>query len=68
MRNYLIAFIYVAAPILIIVLFRNFRFFSKIGTVIMAYGIGIIMSLSGIMRWGGSQKRYNSWVTCRIGS
>ncbi len=50
MRTYLIAFIYIAAPLLIIYLFQNFRFFSKIGTVLMAYGLGIIMSLSGLMK------------------
>ncbi|MDD3522829.1 MAG: DUF819 family protein, partial [Bacteroidales bacterium] len=56
MRNYLVAFIYLAAPLLIIYLFQNFRFFSKIGTVLMAYGVGIIMSLSGMMRGGSAEE------------
>ncbi|HNR27915.1 MAG TPA: DUF819 family protein [Bacteroidales bacterium] len=56
MRNYLIAFIYIAAPVFIMYLFQNFRFFSKIGTVMMAYAIGIIMSLSGMMKGGSAEE------------
>ncbi len=50
MRIYLIAFIYIVAPVVIIYLYQKYRFFSKIGTVMLAYAVGIIMSLSGIMR------------------
>lgn len=50
MRIYLIATIYVAVPILIMYLFQRFRFFSKIGTVLLAYAVGIVMALSGLMK------------------
>lgn len=50
MRIYLIALLYIAGPFLIIYLFQRFRFFSNIGTVILAYAIGLIMSFSGLMR------------------
>ncbi|MFA6340040.1 MAG: DUF819 family protein, partial [Bacteroidales bacterium] len=50
MRAYLIALIYIAAPLLIIYLYQHSRFFSKIGTVMLAYGVGLIMSFSGLMR------------------
>ncbi|MDD5046615.1 MAG: hypothetical protein PHR08_06105, partial [Bacteroidales bacterium] len=50
MSIYLITFIYIAAPLLIIYLYQHSRFFSKIGTVMMAYAIGIVMSLSGLMK------------------
>lgn len=49
MRPILIACIYVMAPFVIIYLYRHYKFFSKIGTVLVAYAIGIIMSLTGLM-------------------
>ena len=50
MRAYLIALIFIAAPLLIIYLYQHSRFFSKIGTVMLSYGVGLIMSFSGLMR------------------
>ncbi len=49
MNTFCIAFIYIAAPIAIILLYKRYKFFSKIGTVLMAYAVGIIMSVTGIM-------------------
>ncbi|MDD5282857.1 MAG: DUF819 family protein [Bacteroidales bacterium] len=50
MRVYLIAFLYIATPLLIIYLYQHSRFFSKIGTVMLAYAVGIVISLSGLMK------------------
>ena len=50
MRVYLIALIYIAAPLLIIYLYQHSRFFSKIGTVMLAYAVGLIMAFSGLMK------------------
>lgn len=50
MRLYLIATIYVAVPVLIMYLFQRYRFFSKIGTVLLAYTVGIVMALSGLTK------------------
>ena len=43
----LVVFIYVAGPFFIIWLYQRFRFLSKVGTVVMAYALGILLSLSG---------------------
>lgn len=44
----LVVFIYVAGPFFIIWLYQRFRFLSKVGTVVMAYALGILLSLSGL--------------------
>lgn len=49
MKTILIAGIYVVAPLVIILLYQRFRIISKIGTVILAYAVGILMALSGLM-------------------
>lgn len=40
--------LYVGGPFLIIWLYRRYKFFSKVGTIVMAYALGILMSLSGL--------------------
>lgn len=49
LRPALILILYLFGPLLIIGLYQRFRLLSKAGTVIMAYAIGIVMSLSGLM-------------------
>ena len=46
-RTIIICLIYVFAPVLIIELYKRYKFFKSIGTIIMAYAIGIIMALTG---------------------
>ncbi|MDR1975268.1 MAG: DUF819 family protein [Bacteroidales bacterium] len=43
----IICLIYVFAPVLIIELYKRYKVFKGIGTIIMAYAIGIIMALTG---------------------
>lgn len=43
---------YIFVPLLIVVAFRKWQFVQKIGTVIMAYAVGILLSLSGYCSWG----------------
>ncbi|MDR0763485.1 MAG: DUF819 family protein [Bacteroidales bacterium] len=46
-RVIIICLIYVFAPVLIIELYKRYKFFKSTGTIIMAYAIGIIMALTG---------------------
>lgn len=45
----LITLLYLFAPFIIIFLFRKYRIFQKVGTVIIAYAIGIVMALTGFL-------------------
>jgi uncharacterized membrane protein len=45
----LTVFIYLFAPLLVIWLFRKYKIIKQIGTVIIAYAIGIIIALVGLM-------------------
>lgn len=47
MSPILLTAIYIATPFLIIVLFNRCKYIQKIGTVMMAYLIGIILALTG---------------------
>ncbi|MEG1717128.1 MAG: DUF819 family protein [Bacteroidales bacterium] len=47
----LILSIYIFGPILLILLYRKVRICKMVGTIIMAYALGIIMSLSGLMNF-----------------
>lgn len=49
MRTAAILILYIFGPLLIIWAYRRVKFLSKVGTVVMAYAIGIIMSLGGLM-------------------
>jgi len=39
--------LYLLTPIVIIFLFKKYLFFQKVGTVILAYAVGIVLALSG---------------------
>ena len=43
---------YIISPILIILIFNNFKWGKSIGTVIMAYAVGIVVALLGILPSG----------------
>lgn len=45
MQNIFIPLIYLLSPFLVIFLFNRIKFARKVGTVIMAYAIGVIMAL-----------------------
>lgn len=53
MRVVIITLIYLLFPIIIITLFRKYKLVQKIGTVIMAYAVGIIMALTGFVNFDG---------------
>lgn len=50
MKITIITLIYLLFPILIVSIFHNCKLMQKVGTVIMAYAVGIVMSLSGFMQ------------------
>ncbi len=52
MNVIIITLIYVLSPILIIYLFRKYKIIKQIGTVILAYAVGIIMALVGFVPVG----------------
>ena len=51
MKLIIIAAIYLLCPILIASLFVRYKFIQKVGTVIIAYAIGIIMALTGFIKF-----------------
>lgn len=51
MKLIIIAAIYLLCPILIASLFVRYKFIQKVGTVIIAYAIGIIMALTGFINF-----------------
>lgn len=55
MNVYIITAVYLLFPILIIALFKRYSIAQKIGTVIMAYAVGIIMALAGLIPTGEAQ-------------
>ncbi len=48
----LITLVYVLAPVIIILLYNRYDWVKKVGTVIMAYAVGIIMALFGLIPTG----------------
>lgn len=50
--NYIMFAGYVIFPIIIIILFTKYRWAKKIGTVMLAYAVGIIIALMGILPSG----------------
>lgn len=40
--------LYIGGPFLLIGLYQRYRFLSKVGTIVMAYALGILMSFSGL--------------------
>lgn len=55
MNVILITSVYVLAPIIIILLYGRFSWVKKIGTVILAYAVGIIMALCGLIPTGDAE-------------
>jgi uncharacterized membrane protein len=51
-KVYIILGVYIISPLLIILLFRRYQFVKKVGTVILAYAVGIVMSLMGFVPEG----------------
>lgn len=49
MQTIIISVVYLIAPILIIFLFKKFSWVRTIGTVILAYAVGVIMALLGFI-------------------
>lgn len=54
MNVFIITAIYLITPIVIILLFKRYSFAQKVGTVIMAYAVGIILALLGLIPSGDS--------------
>ncbi len=52
MNVYIIATLYLIVPAVIIFLFKQYSVAKKIGTVIMAYAVGIILALLGLIPTG----------------
>lgn len=50
-----ISAIYLLSPIIIALAFQRYRIVQKVGTVIVAYAIGIVLALSGFVKVGGGQ-------------
>lgn len=46
-RAYIILALYVIAPVLIILAFKRWTWAQKVGTVLLAYAVGIILALTG---------------------
>lgn len=51
----IITVIYLLSPIIIALSFQRYRIVQKVGTVIVAYAIGIVLALSGFVKVGGEQ-------------
>lgn len=48
----LITLVYILSPVIIILLYNKFDWAKKVGTVIMAYAVGIILALCGVIPTG----------------
>jgi len=66
MKIILITLIYILGPILIILLYNQFKILQKMGTIVLAYTVGIVLSLSGIMQLSGEEKelmgKIQEWI------
>ncbi len=47
-RVYIVIAVYLLAPVLIIAAFRRWTWAQKVGTVLLAYAVGIVLALSGV--------------------
>ncbi|MEG2070180.1 MAG: DUF819 family protein, partial [Bacteroidales bacterium] len=52
MNVILVSLVYLLFPFIIILLFKRYLWVKKVGTVIMAYAIGIVMALLGLLPIG----------------
>ena len=50
-RVYVIIALYILVPVMIIELFKRFRWMHKIGTVVAAYAVGILLALTGLVHF-----------------
>lgn len=48
-KVYLILMVYLLFPILIVSAFHKWHFLQKIGTVILAYAVGVVLALTGVV-------------------
>ena len=55
MNVILITLVYLLGPVIIILLYNRFDWVKKVGTVIMAYAVGIIMALAGLIPTGDAE-------------
>jgi len=66
MKIILITLIYLLGPILIILLYNQFKTIQKMGTIFLAYAVGIVLSLSGLMQLSGEEKelmgKIQEWI------
>lgn len=67
MKIIVISLIYLFFPIIIVSVFHRCKLIQKVGTVIMAYAVGIVMSLSGFMQMETPEltaelKSVQSWI------
>ena len=53
MKIIFINLVYILAPFIIIFLFQKYKIIKQIGTVIVAYAVGIIMAITGFMPLAG---------------
>ncbi|MDR1346464.1 MAG: DUF819 family protein [Bacteroidales bacterium] len=54
MNIWIVISLYILAPVLIIFLFKKYQLLQKVGTVILAYAIGIVLALFGQLPVAGS--------------
>lgn len=60
MKVYVITLVYLLFPFLIAYIFHRYKFLQKVGTVIMAYAVGVIMALTGVMTFEGADMAVQS--------
>lgn len=60
MKVYVITLVYLLFPFLIAYAFHRYKFLQKVGTVIMAYAVGVIMALTGVMTFEGADMAVQS--------
>lgn len=70
MKVYVITLVYLLFPFLIAYIFHRYKFLQKVGTVIMAYDVGVVMALTGVMTFDGpdmamqsqTMKTIQTWI------
>lgn len=70
MKVYVITLVYLLFPFLIAYIFHRYKFLQKVGTVIMAYAVGVVMALTGVMTFDGpdmamqlqTMKTIQTWI------
>lgn len=67
MRIFIISLIYLLTPFVVIYLFRKYKAAQQVGTVILAYAVGIVMALTGFIPGEGvvghdAMKSIQNWI------